>query len=284
MLALEADNRHAAAKMDDASWRRTKRKMEEKARLYAAMKRGDVEDDGDRYIVDFDRKWAEQGVDGVGEGADEEEDDDDDDDNDEDEDKVEYTDEFGRTRFGTRGEAAREQRRQNAADMVGDQANRLIARPTQPKSGIIYGDTIQAAAFNPDEITTAQMVDLASRRDRELTPPEAVHYNADWEIRSKGTGFFKFDKDEAERQRQMEALERERAATERARQDIGTMGADGGENIVQIEKDRKKTEMEERRRKILDKRGKMKADRFLEDLGGELLSGNGEAREVPSPS
>ena len=45
--------------LDSNTWERSKRKMEEKARLYAAMKRGDVEDTDERYAVDFDRKWAE---------------------------------------------------------------------------------------------------------------------------------------------------------------------------------------------------------------------------------
>ena len=45
---------------DEVAWKRTKRRMEEKARLYDALKRGDVEDIDDRYGVDFDRKWAEQ--------------------------------------------------------------------------------------------------------------------------------------------------------------------------------------------------------------------------------
>ena len=48
---------------DDKTERaRARRKMEEKARLYAAMKRGDyVPKEGDAApLVDFDRKWAEK--------------------------------------------------------------------------------------------------------------------------------------------------------------------------------------------------------------------------------
>jgi len=46
--------------VDEATLHRAKRRMEEKARLYAALKRGDIEDVDDKYAVDFDRKWAEQ--------------------------------------------------------------------------------------------------------------------------------------------------------------------------------------------------------------------------------
>ena len=99
---------------DEAAWKRTKRRMEEKARLYDALKRGDIEDIDDKYGVDFDRKWAEKqeekgeaesAASSESEASDEEE-------------LIEYTDEFGRTRKGTRAEVAREDRRKRtlAAD------------------------------------------------------------------------------------------------------------------------------------------------------------------------
>jgi len=230
--------------------------MEEKARLYAAMKRGDVEDTEDKHMVDFDRKWAER-EDAGGETSSSS---DDDDAGSEPEETVEYTDEFGRTRRGTRAEAAREERRRKSA--MADAPDRFTARPAAPSS-IIYGDTVQAAAFNPDEPIAVQMAELAAKRDREATPPEEVHFDGRSEVRTKGVGFFQFSGERGERERQMEGLERERMETERAR----------GERERRMEERRR--EVEERRKVIREKRGKGKAERFLEGLMGELGDGGG---------
>lgn len=201
--------------LDKTIWERSKRKMEEKARLYAAMKRGDVEDENERFAVDFDRKWAEK----HGNEDSEEEDLSEEDDEDEEDgaaEIVEYIDEFGRTRQGTRAEAARAARQaRGQADMASD---RFTARPSAP-SGVIYGDTIQHEAFNPDMPIAMQMEELAKKRDRSLTPPPDVHFDATREVRQKGTGFFQFSEDAEERKKQMEELERERAETEKVRKE-----------------------------------------------------------------
>lgn len=256
MLSYEDDAaklKGGAAQLDEASWRRTKRKMEEKARLYAAMKRGDVEDEHERHMVDFDRKWAE------GEEGGEETSSSSDGSDGEAEETVEYVDEFGRTRKGTKGEAAREERRRRAGERYREEADRFAARPSAP-SNIIYGDTVQAAAFNPDEPVAAQMEELVKKRDRELTPPPETHYDADREVRNKGTGFFQFSKDEEERRAQMAELERERLETERAREEKAAQGG---------RKEERRRAIEEKRRLIRDKRGKAMADKFLEKLGQE---------------
>jgi hypothetical protein len=199
--------------LDGAIWERSKRKMEEKARLYAAMKRGDVEDEGERFAVDFDRKWAEK----YGDGQSGEEDiSDEEDEEDGGSEMVEYVDEFGRTRQGTRADAARVARQERGlADMTGD---RFTARPSAP-SNVIYGDTIQHQAFNPDMPIAMQMEELAKKRDRSLTPPPDLHFDASREIRTKGTGFFQFSEDAEERKKQMADLERERLETEKVRRE-----------------------------------------------------------------
>ena len=222
--------------------------MEEKARIYAAMKRGDVEDLDERYAVDFDKKWAEKD-----DKADDSEQDDDS--ADEAEEVIEYTDEFGRTRTGTRFDAARVQRQQAArSDLASD---RFTARPPAP-TNIIYGDTIQTSAFNPDISVEQQMEELAAKRDKSLTPPPDEHFNSRAEVRTKGTGFFTFSDDQAERKRQMEGLEAERAETERRRQESKS------------KVDERKAQIEARKREIAQKRGKRKADEFLEELGVEM--------------
>ena len=228
--------------------------MEEKARLYAAMKRGDVEDAEEKFAVDFDRKWAETHPGGEAEDSDDSGYSDDDDEG-ADKGMVDYLDEFGRTRTGTRAEAARAQRVAEAQSTLA--SDRFTARPAAP-GNVIYGDTIQHAAFNPDAEVSGQMDELAKKRDRSLTPPAESHFDASREVRSKGTGFFQFSADEEERKRQMAGLEEERVETERKRKER------------QEKLDERKRLVEERRRDIRRKSGKRKADEFLDELGAEL--------------
>ncbi|EME41492.1 hypothetical protein DOTSEDRAFT_64796 [Dothistroma septosporum NZE10] len=236
--------------LDANAWERSKRKMEAKARLYAAMKRGDVQDEDGKYAVDFDAKWAEARV----EEREEESDDDDLDSDDGAGDEVEYLDEFGRTRKGTKLDATRAEtsRRRNEGAQDAD-----AARPSAP-SNVIYGDTIQHEAFNPNTQTWDAMSKLAKKRDKSLTPPPEEHFDSNKEIRTKGTGFFQFSGNAEERKRQMENLEQERAETEMRRQE-----RDGKINV-------RRAEIEKRREEIRRKSAKRKADEFLKDLGAQM--------------
>lgn len=235
--------------LDPAAWHRAKRKMEEKARLYSAMKRGDVEDLDERYAVDFDRKWAEAQDNGE---SDEEIPDEVDPDSDEE--LVEYVDEFGRNRKGTKREAAMEERKK--ATQAADTSDRFTARPNMP-TNVIYGDTIQSAAFNPDDTVAQQMAEIAAKRDHD-TPPPDTHFDSKQEIRTKGVGFMQFSANAEERKRQMANLEAERKETELRRSDAARR------------KEERKREIEERRKKIAEKRTEKKTDKFLSELGGEL--------------
>lgn len=233
--------------------------MEEKARLYASMKRGDYvpstnggRDREAESLIDFDRKWAEQQDSGARE-EDTASDDDSGNNESDHEETVEYEDEFGRLRTGTKADVAREQRRRAAQAHSREELAASQARPERPQN-LIYGDTVQSAAFNPDEPIAAKMADLARKRDRSMTPPEETHYDASKEIRTKGVGFFQFSKDETERQREMLDLEREREETERGRR----------------EREERKRErvrkLEERKKAISAKRGEKLADQFLDSL------------------
>jgi len=133
-------------------------------------------------------------------------------------------------------------------------------------SNLIYGDTVQVMAFNPDEPITTKMNELARKRDRSLTPPDMKHYEADKEIRTKGVGFYSFSKDESLRGEEMQALERERLETERVR-------AEKEEKIA-----KRKREIEERRKAIGEKRAKRQADSFLDGLSTDL--GGGDAKII----
>ena len=259
-LGLHQDKRRDAGDVDDALLHRSRRRMEEKARLYAAMKRGDYVAPGshvsknmeENALVDFDRKWAENEARGEGNEL---ETSSDDGDAGSDEELVEYTDEFGRQRRGTAVQAAREVRRKEA--LAADEPDRFSARPAQP-SKLIYGDTIQTAAFDPDEPIAAKIEELARKRDRSTTPPEEVHYDASAEVRSKGVGFYSFSKDRQGRKQEMDELERERLETEKTRKETAE------------KQEKRKAILEERRRKIKEKRGERQADQFLDGLASDL--------------
>lgn len=244
---------------------RTRRKMEEKARLYNAMKRGDyIAKDGEAGpLVDFDAKWAAANPEGDEEGRQSssgtDNDDDDSDDGGMDNEIIEYQDEYGRTRRGTRADVARQQRREARRALGAEELDAMSARPRAPDK-VIVGDVIQSHAFNPEDDKWDQMEALAARRDKSPTPPPDAHYDGNWEIRTKGVGFYHFSKDNQERDEAMRNLERERENTERVRKER------------EAERERRKREIEERRRKIGEKRSKRMADEFLEGLGAELTA------------
>ncbi|KAI0396592.1 hypothetical protein F5Y17DRAFT_418832 [Xylariaceae sp. FL0594] len=257
---------------------RARRKMEEKARLYAAMKRGDyvAKENEAGPLVDFDRKWAEQHPEDAEEdredtssGSDNESSD-----NEEEdyaggsggrggggrEEMVEYTDEFGRTRTGTRAEVQQLARRAARSALGARELEAMSGRPAAPPPGsnLIYGDAIQTAAFRPEDATLDAMAELAARRDKTPTPPADAHFDGRAEIRTKGTGFYQFSAEEKERQREMEELENERRNTERVRRER------------ELEKERRRKEIEDRRRRIAEKRAEKMADSFLLGLAGEM--------------
>ena len=254
----EQQHKSSLDSVDPAALHRSKRKLEEKARLYTSMKRGEyvppagATNKEEHALVDFDRKWAEKEE--AGGNADPPSSDSEDDDDPDSNELVDYEDEFGRQRRGTKAEVARLLRQRNAQSHALAELQQFSARPAPPPS-LIYGDTVQTAAFNPDANITTQMETIAKKRDRSMTPPEEVHYDASKEVRSKGVGFYNFSKDKEGRQREMEALEKEREETERGRK----------EREERFEK--RKRELEERRRVIGEKRGKRLADAFLDGLG-----------------
>ncbi|KAI1095628.1 hypothetical protein F5B19DRAFT_440395 [Rostrohypoxylon terebratum] len=248
---------------------RARRKMEEKARLYAAMKRGDyIAKEGETApLVDFDRKWAEKHPEDdphhnnrSSSGTDDSDPDDDDDDGAAaaaaggKEELLEYKDEFGRTRRGTRAEIQRLQRRRARIELGARELEAMSAKPLAAPRNLIYGDVIQAAAFAPEDDTYAKMEDLAAKRDKEPTPPPDTHFDGAAEIRTKGVGFYQFSKDEEMRKREMEGLEREREATERVRRERQEM------------REKRKREIEERRERIGKKRAEKMAESFLDGL------------------
>ncbi|PYI33054.1 hypothetical protein BP00DRAFT_367893 [Aspergillus indologenus CBS 114.80] len=282
---VHRQSRDLGGRVDEAVLLRSKRRMQEKARVYEDLKRGlylggrdsDSDDEGDRAgegegegerylrrlrrreregLVDFDRKWADarSNLDGAGEeeegenggGRD-------------DASIVSYEDELGRTRRGTRAEAAEAARvkRQQEEDGEGEGARHEAGerwRPRRPEN-LIYGETVQSEAFNPDATVAAHMAYLANRRDRSVTPPEETHYDAEAEVRNRGTGFYAFARDEETRRRQMEELRVAREETQREREE------------KQQRRARREDARNERRVKVEELRSRRRAEMFLAGLG-----------------
>ena len=221
---LDDENGQAHKTRDDigsvstAELHRSKRRMEEKVRLYDAMKRGEyvARHDGfdDRGLVDFDRKWAEKQVD----ADDSDQSDASEVEVDADDEEIEYLDEFGRLRKGSKKQAEKEERRSRIQAIAKNDAEHFAARPQAP-TNIIYGDAIQHQAFNPERTTAELMAELAKKRDKSITPPPETHFDATAEVRTKGTAFYTFSHDAEERRREMEALEQTRLGTERIRKE-----------------------------------------------------------------
>lgn len=255
--------------------------MEEKARIYDDLKSGlylagDSDDDeqmgrsgerdkGEEYLarlrrkekeglVDFDKKWTDT----RGESSDSSFEKDDEDRDDDNASIISYEDELGRTRHGTRAEAAQASRLKAT-----EQPDSERWRPTRPEN-LIHGATIQTHAFNPSSAVASQMEYLASRRDKSPTPPEETHYDPDAEVRTRGTGFYAFSKDENVRRKQMEELMSVREETQREREARGERRA---------QRERVK---DERRKKIEELRTRRRADTFLAGLGNvDMLAGEG---------
>jgi hypothetical protein len=245
-----------------AEYHRSKRKMEDKARLYNQMKRGEFigREDYDNGLIDFDRKAAEKGD--QSNSSEEGESDEDEPSSAVADLQAEWIDEFGRLRKGTKKEKAHYERQQRIQTLAKNALDEDFARPQAP-ANVIYGDTVQRDAFNPDRNIAQKMADLAAKRDKSATPPPETHYNASAEIRNRGTGFYAFSGDAEMRKEEMESLEREREETEKVRK--------GREEA----KDKRKEEIEERRRAIEAKR-KQRRDKDAEDFLNSL--------DIPAPT
>ncbi|KAL4938195.1 hypothetical protein BDV06DRAFT_60446 [Aspergillus oleicola] len=274
--------------VDAATLHRSKRRMEEKARQYEDLKKGlylagDSSDEDEQIrrqgrgqgqdaylsrlrrkekegLVDFDKKWADaernRGSDSDTDSSFEHTDDD----NDDNTSIISYEDELGRSRRGTRKDALRASRAKAESNDPNESNERW--RPSRPEN-LIYGAAVQTAAFQPTDIAAEQMAYLAKRRDRSPTPDE-VHYDAEGEVRNRGTGFYAFSKDEETRKRQMEELLSARVETERERD------ARRERRVV------RERERDERKRAIGELRAKRRAEMFLNGLGDVEVGVYGE--------
>ncbi|KAK0640910.1 hypothetical protein B0T16DRAFT_418684 [Cercophora newfieldiana] len=252
-----------------------RRKMESKARLYAAMKRGDYVG-REIGLVDFDRKWAEtkdapDSKEGNHSSSSGDDSDSDPEDPNIDTEILEWEDEFGRMRRGTRAEKLRHERGLARGIAVSTELEQMSARPKAPEN-LIIGDAVQTEAFTARD--EAAMEELARKRDRSATPPPAEHYRADREIRTKGVGFYAFSQDEETRKEEMKSLEAERARTE-ALQKERKEKMEARKREIEA----RRREIGKRREELGEKRAKRMADDFLEGLE---LTGEGSSDAAKS--
>jgi len=111
-----------------------------------------------------------------------------------------------------------------------------------------------------------------------------VHYDASREVRAKGAGFYQFSGDEETRRAQMEELKMARDETGKVRQELGAvdvrpgevegMQSVGGSGAGSRAMEKRKRELEERRKLLDAKRRKVVTD----------TPGNGEDGPPTSPS
>lgn len=155
---------------------------------------------------------------------------------------MEYENDMSRTRKSTKAKAKTERRRQNVKVHVEEELSKYSARPAR-SNNIVYEDTIQIATFNLDDALAKRVRTIAKKRDRSMTPPNEVHYDASKEVRFKGVGFYAFSQDKKGRRKEMEGLKKERVEIERMKKER------------KERKKAKKRQVEERRREISKKRG-----------------------------
>lgn len=256
--------------MDERELARSRKKLIYKAGVYERLRKGSGGDgEEEDALVDFDRKWVEEGEPEFHSSAS-------DDDEEEEEgdgrgEMVEHTDDLGRTRKVSkkalarilRHEARTKQQAQDQQTSPSQDHHHLAAQP--PPESVSYGPRIQTGAFqtaNFSSVPTADM--LAAAMPVEKEGVEQVHYDADREVRTKGVGFYRFSKDEDDRKREFQELEEERRRTERERERMAE------------KKRKRKEDLERRKEEVRKKRRGKVGGNWLEGFMGELEGGNAE--------
>ncbi|WVO17185.1 hypothetical protein L204_104877 [Cryptococcus depauperatus] len=216
--------------------------LKAKARKYESIKRGDysglTKKEWEEAVIDFEK---------LGESSIYSSDEDesavpakkrwsDDDGEDYDSDEVEYVDEMGRTRTGTRREAKEVEDLKRKADPI-----ELIPSGAEGSS---YA-----------EVQQSKVIPIKEKYRQAEEEARAHHYDATKEVRTRGAGQYQFSLDENLRAEQQASLKNQRAETQRARTEIEQHGGQGAAQ------DARKRKVEERKAIIAAKRAKM--------LGGE---------------
>ncbi|KAI8973290.1 hypothetical protein BDF20DRAFT_640780 [Mycotypha africana] len=189
----QRDEKHHLEAIESNTLAKSREQLERKAKIYEAMQRGEYEfdidsvDEDEMPLIDFDKKYLqerelEEKRNSKKRRIEEEEDNDP---------WIEYVDEFGRTRIVRRSEVP--DLKQEEIEDEGTDEDDYDSEEERKKH------------ISQERIRAAERTDMN-------------HYEADREIRTKGVGFYQFAKDEEERQRQLDKLNKLRAETENARQ------------------------------------------------------------------
>lgn len=132
------------------------------------------------------------------------------------EDLVEIEDDFGRTRLVPKSDIHYADHGDNYED----------EGPVRRPRNLIRGNHIQADHFKLDEAAAQRLRQLAGNPEQ-AADSVATHFDPDWEIRTKGTGYYQFETaDEKLRNSQMESLQAFRRETERVQTDKNGDGDD----------------------------------------------------------
>ncbi|RSH86548.1 uncharacterized protein EHS24_004816 [Apiotrichum porosum] len=263
--------------------------MEQKARRYEQLAKGDFSGMSEREMaeaaIDFEAKaagdWSDHSSD-VNESAapgrrwDDGDRDAPDFDTFNDREIVEYVDELGRTRTGTRKEAREAERAAGRGRSRDDEERRDTGSSyTQVmESRFIHGDQGYFPVYQPDPEELKRKY-LESEREA-----RAHHYDSTKEVRIRGAGAYQFSLDDEQRAAQMRSLDATRAETDAAR----AKRSGGATSSAQEAKKRKMAEraalVEAKRNKLLGGAGNVarmreekrarEADNLLAELEGEI--------------
>ncbi|WWC65815.1 uncharacterized protein I303_108437 [Kwoniella dejecticola CBS 10117] len=295
-LAAEARNDAKArrfAEEDGPSEDQRKAILRAKARKYAAIRKGDFtgmsQKEMEEAVIDFERKLEEDGYSSHSSDEDESarparpkwhDEDEEEDDEEDDLAKVEYIDEMGRTRTGTRKEA-KEAERQTSRDARGgppvggiESGQEGSAYAEVLQSNVIHGDQNFFPVYEPDADALKKKYLEAEEEAR------AHHYDSTKEVRVRGAGQYQFSLDEDTRAEQMASLASQRKETEQARSQQVQRGLSAAQEARKRKADERKALIDAKRAKMLggpqeverlrEERKKAEADAFLKGLEDEL--------------
>nr|KIR88699.1 hypothetical protein I308_00778 [Cryptococcus tetragattii IND107] len=183
-----------------------------------------------------------------------------------DDEAIEYIDELGRTRTGTRKEAKEAERlrgRNESVELIPSGAENSAYAEVQ-QSKVIHGEQHVFPVYEPDPEVMKAKYRQAEEEAR------GHHYDSTKEVRVKGAGQYQFSLDEQRRAEQQAALKSQRHETELARAEAGRRGG-----ITAAQEARKK-KLEQRKAMIEAKRAQL--------FGGEeevqMLKEERKAREA----
>ncbi|WWC92755.1 uncharacterized protein L201_007714 [Kwoniella dendrophila CBS 6074] len=297
-LAAEARNDAKSrrfAQEDGPSEEQRQQILKAKAKKYQAIRKGDFsgmsQKEMEEAVIDFERKMEEDGY--SSHSSDEDESarparpkwhDDNEARNDDEGDlaKIEYVDEMGRTRIGTRREAREAEKEKSQSrhgqghDVEGIESGQEGSAYAEVlQSNVIHGEQNFFPVYEPDP-------DALKKKYREAEDEaRAHHYDSTKEVRVKGAGQYQFSLDEEERAKQMESLASQRKETEIAREQVQQRpGLSAAQEARKRKADERKALIEAKRSKLLggekeverlkEDKKKKEADDFLKGLENEL--------------